>query len=200
MIYLLYMSLMKTSCETMINLSSGQRNVNQYITFTDKNNENYVMIRLKYINDAELKSKLYELTSSLIPDAFIGQNTANIIKSLKNNKYVDINKEPIFLIKSSDAKTLTNNHFISGAVRDVKQRTIIVPYDSHLNNTSLNGTQYERKLIKLDNLLFLNTVEEPGTEISEMQKLYLQELYNYNNIKIYIPRQNGDDINKILLF
>lgn len=213
LVYLAYIALFTkqmTMCETMINLTDNIKNQNQYITYTDKNNIDYVMIKLGDIKDYKgepnrlLISQLYEKISKLIPDydKHVGQDTKQVVESLQKGT-TQILREPILAIKAVDAIKLTHNNLITASVRDIgeidKKKTILIPYSSHLEHAKLEGNMIKNRIIQLDKLLYLDQDNKTPSSIIELNKLYLQELYQYSDIKIYILKDSGDELKEIIL-
>ncbi len=213
MIYLAYIALFTkqmTICETMINLTDNVKNQNQYVTYTDKNKVDYVMIRLSDIKDDNgepnrpLIAHLYEQISKILPDydKHVGQDTKQVVKSLQKGT-TQILREPILAIKAVDAIKLTHNNLITVAVRDVgnvdKKKTILIPYSSHLDGTKLDGNTIKGRIIQLDKLLYLDQDNKEPSSVMELNKLYLQEIYQQADIKIYILKASGESSNEIIL-
>lgn len=213
LLYLVYVALFtdrKSICETMINLTDNTKNKNQYVTWTDANKNDYVLIRLSDIKDdngqvhRQLSSQLLDSLSKLIPDydKHVGQNTKQAVESLKNGN-TQLIREPIVAIKATDAIKLTRNNIISVSVRDVisngNMNTILIPHSSHIEGNNLDGHPIKNRIIKLDKLLFLDYDNVTPSPIMELNRLFLQEIHEENNIKIYALRANGDDSNQIIL-
>lgn len=213
LVYLAYIALFTKEmaiCETMINLTDNVKNQNQYVTYTDKNKVDYVMIRLGDIKDdrgepnRELISQLYENISKLIPDydKHVGQDTKQVVESLQKGT-TQILREPILAIKAVDAIKLTYNNLITVAVRDVgevnKKKTILIPYSSHLEGVKLEGNTIKNRIIQLDKLLYLDQDSKVPSSVIELNKLYLQEIDQHDDIKIYVLKASGEDSNQIIL-
>lgn len=209
--YLVYIAIFtnKNICENMIDLSENLKNKNQFISFYDNSGNTYVMIRLFDIfnkdNNNLLVADIYDKISQSIPDfdKHVNQNSKNIKELLK--KYnTQLSREPILLIKSTDTVEITNNKFISGAVRDIgtqnNKKTIIIPYNSTIEESNLHGSPIKNKIIQLDKLLFLDTDDKNSSSIQTLNKIYLKPIYKINNINIYLPMDIGDSSNEIKLF
>lgn len=211
--YLAYISLFTNQvsiCETMINLTDNVKNQNQYVTYTDKNKIDYVMIRLFDIKNElgeinrNLISQLYEKISKLLPDydKHVNQDTKQIIESLQKGN-TQILREPILAIKAVDAIKLTHNDFITVSVRDIgdvdKKKTVLIPYLSHLDGAKLDGNNIKGRVIQLDKLLYLDQENKTASSIMELNKLYLQEIHQEKGINIYVLKSSGEVSNEIIL-
>ena len=211
--YLAYISLFTNQvsiCETMINLTDNVKNQNQYVTYTDKNKIDYVMIRLFDIKNElgeinrNLISQLYEKISKLLPDydKHVNQDTKQIIESLQKGN-TQILREPILAIKAVDAIKLTHNDFITVSVRDIgdveKKKTVLIPYSSHLDGGKLDGNNIKGRVIQLDKLLYLDQENKTASSIMELNKLYLQEIHQEKGINIYVLKSSGEVSNEIIL-
>lgn len=212
-LYLAYIAVFTnkpTVCETMINLTDNVKNQNQYITYTDKNKIDYVLIRLSDIKDnkgnpdMKLMATLYEKISKLVPnyDKHVGQNTKQIVESLQKGT-TQIIREPILAIKAVDAVKLTHNNLITVSLRDVgesnKKKTVLIPYSSHLENAKLDGRNIKGRIIQLDKLLYLDQDKHEPSTIIELNKLYLHEIHHHDDIKIFILKSTGQNSNEITL-
>ena len=201
--YILYLIVFTNNpiiCESMINLSEQMKNKNQYISYTDKNKQNYVMIRLNDLkntngeSDRELMSKVYESISKSEEgyDKLSGQDSHLIIESLKKG-YTQIIREPILAIKSSDVEVLTKNNILSGSVRNITDTdSILIPFSSKIVNFNLDGKIINGKIIKLDKLLYLEEDSKTPSFIKGLNKIYLQPIYQTNGKDIYIIKEIGN--------
>ena len=197
-------------CETMINLTDSVKNQNQYVTYTDTNKIDFVMIRLEHIKgdngetNRPLISQLYEKVSELIPDydKHVGQETKQVVESLQKGT-TQIMREPILAIKAVDAIKLTHNNLITVSIRDVgdfdNKKTILIPYTSHLADSKLDGNTIKGRIIQLDKILYLDQESRDPSTIMELNKLYLHEIHQENGIKIYAIKGSGEDSNEIIL-
>jgi hypothetical protein len=212
-LYLAYIALFTKDmaiCETMINLTDDVKNQNQYVTYTDKNKIDYVMIRLSDIKndknevDRVLISQLYEKISKVIPDydKHVGQDTKQVVESLLKGT-TQIIREPILAIKAVDAIKLTHNNLITVAVRDVgevdKKKTVLIPYSSQLDGIKLDGNTIKGRVIQMDKLLYLDQDSKDPSTVMELNKLYLQEIHQHSNINIYVLKAIGESSNEIIL-
>lgn len=213
LVYLAYIALFTNKmsiCETMINLTDNVKNQNQYVTYTDKNKVDYVMIRLSDIKNEKgeanrpLIAKLYEKISKLVPDydKHVGQNTNQVVESLQKGT-TQILREPILAIKAVDAVKLTHNNLITVAVRDLgdadKKKTVLIPYSSHLAGAKLEGNTIKSRVIQLDKILYLDQDNRDPSTIMELNKVFLQEIHQQSDIKIYALKSSGEGSNEITL-
>lgn len=208
-LYLIYIALFtnkKSLCETMINLTNDMRNKNQYITYTDNNNVDYVLIRFNQIrNDKgeinnDLISKLYEKIILRIGieqyEKITGENPTKYIDQLKKFN-IDLQSEPLLAIKAVDAVKLVHNNILTVALRDVNDKTILIPYDSTIIDGKLEGKQLGSKTLNVNTILFID--KKSVSSLDQVIKLYLEEIDVINNIPVYILKQFGDSINEIKL-
>ena len=213
MFYLVYIALFTNKmsvCETMINLTDGVKNQNQYVTYTDKNKNDFVMIRLEHIKgdngetNRTLISQLYEKISKSIPDydKHVGQDTKQVVESLQKGT-TQIMREPILAIKAVDAVKLTHNNLLTVSIRDVgevnNKKTVLIPYSSHLDGIKLEGNTIKGRVIQSDKILYLDQESKDPSSIMELNKLYLHEIHQENGIKIYIMKSVGEGSNEIIL-
>jgi hypothetical protein len=213
LIYLAYIAIFTDEpsiCETMINLTDGVKNQNQYVTYTDKDKNDYVMIRLNDIKDStgqpnrKFISEVYERISKIIPDydKLVGQDTKQVIESLEKGS-TQIIREPIVAIKAVDAVKLTRNTLISVSVRDLgegdKKKTILIPHSSRLEGTKLEGNTIKGRIIQLDKILFLDQDSKDASSIFELNKLFLQEIIQFDGVKVYVLKADGEGQNEINL-
>jgi len=206
-LYLFYFIFTNFSCrrETMIDLSLTQ---NQYISYSDKNNVNYVMIRLTDIVNEnnepnyELISNIYENISKSEDnfDNLAQQNSKLAIESIKKGP-TQIIREPLLAVKINDVNKLTNNNIITGSLRNLPNNKIILaPFLSKNNPNNLEGKNISNRIIKLDKILFLDITDKMPSDISDLKKVYLQPIYRVNNIDIFLIKDNGTPSNEIILY
>jgi hypothetical protein len=203
--YLVFFTKFSFACETMIDLKALR--VNQHITFADKNNIKYVIIRLSSIVNAnnesnnELISNLYEKISKSEQnyDTFTEQDSKFVIESLKKG-YTQIIREPLLAIKITDAKKLTNDNIITGSIRNVNNKSILLPFLSKNNPIDLDGNIINNRIIKLDKLLFLDQDSKVPSNISDLKKVYLHPIYKVGDIDIYLIKDSGEPNYELTLY
>jgi hypothetical protein len=157
----------------------NQNNINAeplHILYDDKN-EKYLMINILDILDPKLIKVLFEELYKI--------NYFNI------NEYIGLNytnnKQPLLVIPFNHIKSITYNKTITGVLQKANNdKYKLVPFDTLMNPGTIKGSMIKNKIIDLNN---------NGSIIKkDLNGLYLKNIYNYNNVPIYLLLNNVDEI------
>ncbi len=208
----------KTICEPMININS---NVNQYISWINGKKEEFAPIKSSQIlsktdtePDWELLSNLYKALGNTQFADLVGQEHLNrAIESVGLKRHHQFSKEPIFLIKASQAILLTRNKTITAlpkevSIGDIQQKNIVLlPYESEFNvntKTLENIKQIRNKIINFNKTLILDADTERPVIYSDLTKLFLTQIYTHDisgeKIPIYILTEQGIADNLVSIY
>lgn len=208
----------KTICEPMININS---NVNQYISWINAKKQEFSPIKSSQIlskidgePDWELLTNLYKALANTQFADLVGQEHLNkAIESVSLRRYHHFIKEPIFLIKASQAILLTRNKTITALPRevpigDMSQKNIVLqPFESDFNATNKtleNIRQIKNKIINFNKTLILDADTEKPVIYSDFTKLFITQIYMHEisgeKIPIYILSEQGLAENQVSIY
>jgi len=205
----------KTICEPMINISNSN---NQYISWINANKEEFAPIKLSQIlfglTDEPNWGLIDKIAQSLVNTPYkdlVGQSEINnILESTAQSRHHHFIREPIFLIKASQAVLLTRNKTITAIPHEMSipgfqhKNIVLLPNESEFNvrNMSLENVKRVRnKIINFDKVLLLDSDDKKPTIYTTFTKLYLTQVYehkiNDEKVPIYILTESGDSANEV---
>ncbi len=197
----------KTICEPMININEK---TNQYISWINGNKEEFAPIRYSHIVNSNgkldwaLVQRLFGALSSTPYKDLVGQDAINRVVNYNvtdSSSGITIDREPIFLIKASQAILLTRNKTITAIpIKTNTGNTVLLARESTFNPTEKkleNDDAIKNKIINLNKVLLLDSdkltddssIEKPAIYTSftkcSLKKIHDHQIDN-EQVPIYV--------------